>query len=195
MSTLYLMRHGETLFNQLHLIQGWCDSPLTKRGQVQARIAGEYFLKQGIHFDAAVSSTQERASDTLERVAPGLSYQRLKGLKEWNFGRFEAQPEFLNPKPPYGDFFKYVGGESQSEVEERLFETLSELMAVCSERSKVLAVSHGGALACFTRATGNQLPRGLKNCCILKFSYESNGKFILEEVINHDFSELERKEK
>ncbi|MFZ2576124.1 MAG: phosphoglycerate mutase family protein, partial [Lactococcus hircilactis] len=56
--TLYLMRHGETLFNQLHLIQGWSDSPLTKRGQDQAQIAGEYFLKQGINFDETFSSTQ-----------------------------------------------------------------------------------------------------------------------------------------
>ena len=27
--TLYLMRHGETLFNSLGKIQGACDSPLT----------------------------------------------------------------------------------------------------------------------------------------------------------------------
>lgn len=26
---LYLMRHGQTLFNLQNKIQGWCDSPLT----------------------------------------------------------------------------------------------------------------------------------------------------------------------
>lgn len=31
--TLYLMRHGQTLFNKRHLIQGWCDSPLTDFGK------------------------------------------------------------------------------------------------------------------------------------------------------------------
>ena len=25
------MRHGETLFNVQHKIQGWCDSPLTEK--------------------------------------------------------------------------------------------------------------------------------------------------------------------
>ncbi|WRK52458.1 histidine phosphatase family protein [Coprobacillaceae bacterium CR2/5/TPMF4] len=30
MKDLYLMRHGETLFNQRRKIQGWCDSPLTE---------------------------------------------------------------------------------------------------------------------------------------------------------------------
>lgn len=29
MKTLYLMRHGQTLFNLQHKIQGWCDAPLT----------------------------------------------------------------------------------------------------------------------------------------------------------------------
>lgn len=29
MKTLYIMRHGQTLFNLQHKIQGWCDSPLT----------------------------------------------------------------------------------------------------------------------------------------------------------------------
>lgn len=29
---LYLMRHGQTLFNCQNKIQGWCDSPLTEEG-------------------------------------------------------------------------------------------------------------------------------------------------------------------
>ena len=30
---LYLMRHGQTLFNVRRKIQGWCDSPLTELGK------------------------------------------------------------------------------------------------------------------------------------------------------------------
>ena len=36
MTRLYLMRHGQTLFNTLNRIQGWCDSPLTQEGIQQA---------------------------------------------------------------------------------------------------------------------------------------------------------------
>ena len=36
MKTLYLMRHGQTLFNLQHKIQGWCDAPLTEIGIKQA---------------------------------------------------------------------------------------------------------------------------------------------------------------
>ncbi len=48
MKALYLMRHGETLFNVHHKNQGWCDSPLTERGHAQARIAGRHFRELGI---------------------------------------------------------------------------------------------------------------------------------------------------
>ena len=94
--TLYLMRHGQTLFNQQKKIQGWCDSPLTKQGIEQAKIAKEFFEKNGIVFDGAHTSTLERASDTLELITE-INYERHKGLKEWNFGRLEAEHEYLNP--------------------------------------------------------------------------------------------------
>ena len=43
---LYLMRHGQTLFNLQNKIQGWCDSPLTELGQYQAKVAGQYFCRR-----------------------------------------------------------------------------------------------------------------------------------------------------
>ena len=69
--TLYLMRHGQTLFNLRHKVQGWCDAPLTDFGIYQAKVAGKYFKDAGIIFDDAYSSTQERACDTLELVTDG----------------------------------------------------------------------------------------------------------------------------
>ena len=51
MTRFYLMRHGQTLFNTLNRIQGWCDSPLTEKGQDQARQVRAYFEKHGLTFD------------------------------------------------------------------------------------------------------------------------------------------------
>ena len=67
--TLYLMRHGQTLFNVLKKIQGWCDSPLTEEGIRQAKIARKWFEDNNIQFDHAYSSTSERCCDTLELVS------------------------------------------------------------------------------------------------------------------------------
>ncbi len=32
-TTLYIVRHGKTMFNTIERVQGWCDTPLTKQGQ------------------------------------------------------------------------------------------------------------------------------------------------------------------
>lgn len=45
MTTIYLMRHGQTLFNVQKRIQGWSDSPLTEVGIEQAKQAGNYLRK------------------------------------------------------------------------------------------------------------------------------------------------------
>lgn len=194
MKILYLMRHGETLFNRLHKKQGWCDSPLTELGMQQALIAKKYFQEQGIQFDSAFCSTAERASDTLELLTD-QPYTRLKGLKEWHFGRFEGQDEFLNPEQPYGDFFKQYGGEGESQVQERLNQTLLEIMrSVSGER--ILVVSHATAMRAFMRLwqhTSEFAPlERLSNCGILSFAYEAEPeRFILQEIVEHDFSMLE----
>lgn len=48
MKTIYLMRHGETLFNTMDVNQGQCDSPLTENGIRQAQKAKAWFDGQGI---------------------------------------------------------------------------------------------------------------------------------------------------
>ena len=194
--TLYLMRHGQTLFNKRHRIQGWCDAPLTDLGVYQAQVAGQYFKNAGITFDAAYSSTSERACDTLEIVTNGsLPYQRVKGLKEWNFGTFEGESEDLNPPLPYEDFFVTYGGESQDQVRERTAATILQLMQETKGKS-VLMVSHGGAMANFARAWEDNWRLDnlghMTNCGILKFSVEDD-QFYLEEAIGHDFSGWEEK--
>lgn len=45
MRTIYLVRHGQTLFNVHHKIQGTCDSPLTELGKAQAEAVRQYFCK------------------------------------------------------------------------------------------------------------------------------------------------------
>lgn len=190
--TLYLMRHGQTLFNLQHKIQGWCDAPLTELGIKQAKIASEYFKNNKIIFDHAYSSTSERACDTLEIVTEGkMPYTRIKGLKEWNFGAFEGKDECLNPKLPYGDFFKQFGGEREMELRERMVKTLTDIMNK-DDHEVVLAVSHGAACAQFYRAF-EQYAKVLKkerfyNCCILKFEYE-NGVFSMVDLYNKNITE------
>ncbi len=191
MNTIYLVRHGQTLFNKQHKIQGVCDSPLTEIGIKQAKIAREHLDKIGIEFDLAYSSTSERACDTLE-ILTDISYKRMKALKEWNFGIYEGEGEYMNPPLPYGDFFVQFGGESQDEVKNRINDAILDI-ASKENNKKILIVSHGATIANFCRAwehtseIKNRKP--IQNCSLFKFIFKDN-KFKLEEIIEHDFSKL-----
>ena len=183
MKELYLMRHSQTLFNQLHRIQGASDSPLTAQGIEDAQEVGRYFKQRNLSFDHAYASTQERACDTLENITK-QPYKRLKGLKEWNFGVFEGQSEQLNPKDDssrhsYGDFFVQYGGESDLQVQARMNQTLTAIMEQ-PNHNRVLAVSHGGACFMFLQKwlSFEEIQRRVTdfhNCCILKFTYSKKG--------------------
>ena len=187
--TLYLMRHGQTLFNLQHKIQGWCDSPLTELGIKQAKVAGKWFKDHDITFDHAYSSTSERCCDTLEIIiGQDTPYKRLKQLKERNFGDFEGESEDLNPKFDdfgYDDLFPHYGGERREDVQKRLKETLTDVMDK-EDHQTVLALSHAGACMCFLSTVidpGEVLKSGgLTNCCILHFTFE-NDTFKFVEII------------
>ena len=49
---LYLVRHGQTLFNRKKMISGWTDSPLTELGFEQACRAGAFLRHRCLYFDA-----------------------------------------------------------------------------------------------------------------------------------------------
>ena len=184
MKTVYLMRHGETLFNKQKKIQGWCDSPLTELGKKQALIARDYFIRNGIELDSAYASTLERACDTLELVTD-LTYSRIKGLKEWNFGDLEAEHEYLNPPLPYGDFFKAFGGEGEQEFQERIAQTILKLTQADTGKN-ILMVSHGAVCGQFLKRWAHtsmvERTEKITNCCIFKFVFE-NDQFKLLEII------------
>lgn len=181
------MRHGQTLFNVQHKIQGWCDSPLTKTGINQAKVAGQYFKDNNIKFDAAYCSTSERASDTLELVTD-MPYIRLKGLKELNFGTFEGEQEYLHPKDDpkkhFGNYYVQFGGEDNQVAQQRVNNTLTDIMN--RDNDSVLVVSHAGAIMMFSDLWTNMQKlrtSGFTNCSILKFTFESN-EFRFENIIN-----------
>lgn len=179
--TLYLMRHGETLFNVQKRIQGWCDSPLTEAGIEQARLARKFFETEGICFDHLYSSTSERASDTLELATARTDYKRLKGLKEWNFGRMEGQQEYLHPnrrpdQRSHEDFYLLYDGDEEQEIKTRISEAVRGIFQEMKEGEIALAVSHAGAIMQYFLSLKLEKHPDLhfSNCCV--FHYQLTGK-------------------
>ena len=185
--TLYLIRHGQTIFNKKCQIQGASDSPLTDLGKQQAALAKTYFNQLNLSDYELFSSTQERASDTLEIIFPNENYRRLKGIKEWNYGIYEGESELLNPPHDsvidFGSFFADYGGETADEVQQRTVNTLQEILNETNKHN-VVVVSHGDVLSLFTHTflpLAESSEMKFTNCCILKFDYE-DGAFTFKSI-------------
>lgn len=103
--TFYIVRHGQTEYNSRHLVQGWCDAPLTETGVRDARACGRGLARAGIKFAAAYSSDLGRAVQTMDEllsarseVAPDLAIPSCASdsrIREWCYGDLEARPGTL----------------------------------------------------------------------------------------------------
>ncbi|SCW27447.1 probable phosphoglycerate mutase [Streptococcus equinus] len=185
---LYLMRHGETLFNTQGRVQGACDSPLTQLGIDQAMLAKKYFDDNAISFDKVYSSTQERATDTAKLVSGQENVVQLKGIKEMDFGQFEAQPEFLLPKfrpgaNSFEDLLVPFGGEDIMAVGARALKTILKALQEEDGAESLLMVSHGATMWGLCLQLKIAFPKGVgfSNCAICEFDYD--GELHLDKLI------------
>lgn len=182
MKNIYLMRHGETLFNTMNINQGQCDSPLTANGIQQAEQAGEWFREHRINFDDVYSSPLLRACDTTE-IITGKSYHRVKGLKEIFLGTKEAGSNDENPVYPYGDYFVKYGGEDLNAFTKRIYDTVKDIAEI-SEGNTILVVTHGMALRRFLSVIDQSKDYGfIGNCGIVHVIYDQES-FVLKEIVN-----------
>lgn len=148
--TFYYVRHGETLFNTMNRMQGWCDSPLTAKGIRNAEDARE--ILKDIPLDAAYTSTSERCRDTCAIITEGrnIPVYESKGLKEVNFGTWEAASvdenlEEINRRRGGGIHWDDCGGDSWETFSERVLKTYNEIYSRCKDGDRILIVSHGAA--------------------------------------------------
>lgn len=89
-TTLIIIRHGQTVWNRDMRFQGHGDSPLTARGRAEARAIGQRLLK--MPFDALISSDLGRAKQTAAIIAgyTGHAVQIDARLRERHYGILEG---------------------------------------------------------------------------------------------------------
>lgn len=154
MTTIYLVRHGETDWNRERRIQGHRDPPLNATGRKQARSLARRL--SGVAFAAAFASDLKRAWQTAEILLEGTRtpLTACSGLRERYLGRWEghlmeeiatldpsAWRDWLNRPRDYAPH----GGETEVALEQRAIATLTDMTANHPEAT-VLAVSHGGTI-------------------------------------------------
>ncbi len=96
MSTLVLLRHGESLWNQQNRFTGWEDVDLAPEGEREARHAGDMFLEAGLLPDVVHTSLLKRAIRTadLSLAAAGrhwIPVRRSWRLNERHYGDLQGR--------------------------------------------------------------------------------------------------------
>ena len=81
---VYLIRHGETVYNKLKKYQGQQEIPLSPEGREALRPAG--FVPDQVYV-----SPLGRARETAEILFPGVKQIPVPGIMEMCFGKFEGQ--------------------------------------------------------------------------------------------------------
>ena len=87
LSTVVLLRHGQSLWNKIPTFTGWCDVPLTDLGIEQAEGAARLMKEKGLDFDLVYSSELKRAYKSaevvLETMNDSASSTQIKPTKVW----------------------------------------------------------------------------------------------------------------
>lgn len=91
MTNLYLVRHGETVENAAHILQGHLPGTLTPLGMQQAETLRNEL--SAVHFDALVSSDLKRCIDTacILNAERKLPLQTTPLLRERDWGSFTGK--------------------------------------------------------------------------------------------------------
>ena len=83
MNNLILVRHGQSKFNLERRFTGFYDVDLTKKGESEAKYAGELIKKLNIQFDECFTSELTRASNSLDIILKVLNASNAKINKAW----------------------------------------------------------------------------------------------------------------
>jgi broad specificity phosphatase PhoE len=150
-----LARHGETNDNvEPTRFQGWTDTPLNDTGRRQAHeLAAD--IAAGAPVGSLWSSDLSRARETAEIVgaAIGMAPVLDPRLREGARGRWEghlmvdikrAEPELYAEWQRAGAGFRFPGGESLLEHQERVVASLTDIHA--AGPLPALVVCHGGSI-------------------------------------------------
>ncbi len=163
---VWLVRHGESDWNRLGIVQGHRDAPrLTARGRSQADRAATVLADQPV--DVIFSSDLRRARATAARIAArvGRTVVIDERLRERNFGVAEGRPVgSIAPALTGLDGDRIVdasahpaGGESLQDVFRRCSD-FARSLASGEPTGDVVVVAHGGSLRLLAAAlTGSGL--------------------------------------
>ncbi len=173
---LYLLRHGETVWNKQKKIQGQLNSPLTEEGIEKLKKTAETLERtdfQGV-YTSHMERTVETAGIILDKnrknMEKPVKIEKMRELNEIHFGIWQGKTyEEIKKEYPqeYDNYFnspdKYrarvIGGEDLSEGLERFLGGMEKIVSFEKTRSgsgKILIITHGTVLELFINYVKNR---------------------------------------
>jgi 2,3-bisphosphoglycerate-dependent phosphoglycerate mutase len=140
MSTLVLLRHGQSEWNAKNLFTGWVDVGLTDKGVAEASRGGELLTSAGVLPTVLHTSVQRRAIRTAELALaacdrPWVPVRRSWRLNERHYGALQGKDK----KQTLDEF-----GEEQFMLWRRSYDTPPPALADDDEFSQVGDVRYAG---------------------------------------------------
>jgi probable phosphoglycerate mutase len=172
MTSLIVIRHGETDWNRQHRFQGQIDVPLNPLGLQQARRLAERLAGETI--DVLLCSDLQRARATAEAVGQGrgLAPQVEPLWREQGFGVLEGldvptirerHAELWARWVRHEADYALPQGESNLDFHARVMRALQALVAAHAGR-RVVVVTHGGVLDMLWRSAHALPLHGPRRC-------------------------------
>jgi 2,3-bisphosphoglycerate-dependent phosphoglycerate mutase len=159
MTTLVLLRHGESQWNLENRFTGWIDVPLSEKGIEEAKSAGEKLTEY--KFDHAFTSVLKRANDTLNIVLDITGQKAIpidynQALNERHYGDLQGLNKAETAKK-YGDAQVKIwrrsfdvpppNGESLKNTLERVLPYWESSILPCVKKGeRLIIVAHGNSL-------------------------------------------------
>jgi broad specificity phosphatase PhoE len=159
---IFMARHGETTYNAERRFQGWSPKAvLTEKGIAQARELAEAAAQEDLV--ALYASPLERARQTAAIVGERIGLEPVVDQRfaetdtgDWTDVRYDdVDPALLEAWKHAGEDWRYPGGESLEEQQERVIAGLVDVTQ--SGRLPALVVCHRGTIRvalCHTRQEG-----------------------------------------
>ncbi|RJE89806.1 histidine phosphatase family protein [Paenibacillus sp. 1011MAR3C5] len=144
MTTIGLIRHGITDWNECNRAQGWTDIPLNERGYSQAQAIAQRLSAE--HWDIVFSSPLARARQTAEAIRKAIRINIIEHddrLKEINCGLIEGTTEEDRLRQWGADWRSQdLGMEPYAEVAKRGITWINEISHIYANK-RILVISHG----------------------------------------------------
>ena len=167
-STLVLVRHGQSQWNKENLFTGWKDPDLTEKGIEEAINAGKKIKQTNINFHLHFTSKLERAQRTgnliMQELGEDIPTSENKALNERDYGDLSGLNKD-DARKKWGDEQVHIwrrsydisppGGESLKDTHDRVIPFFKESIEPEISSKNILIAAHGNSLRALVKHLEN----------------------------------------